>query len=193
MTTIITRLYADHATAQSVVAALVAKGIDEDSIQVIGSADALKATRVDTTVAAAYAAAMTGGQALLVVEAGFNPVGAARKAIQVVGRTPSINVGLVSEDNYLQEVIDPAYANSTMKGNPLLLTNSYVRLPHGHIFGSDPIIHGKTKTSAIRGGAYMSKMFWPMKLVSTGRNASSAIRGGKLMSSMFGIGTLYHR
>jgi hypothetical protein len=87
----------------------------------------------------------------------------------------------------------PVYATSVMKGNPLLLTNSYVRLPHGHIFGNDPIIHGKTKTSAMRGGGYMSKMFWPMKLVSTGRTSTSAIHGGKLMSSMFGIGTIYHR
>ena len=150
MTTIITRLYADTATAQSVVAALVAKGIDQGSIQVIASADAtaMTAARTDATSAAAYAAAMTGGQALVVVEAGFNPQGAARKAMQVVARTPSINVGLADEDNYVQENMDSSYSSSVMKGNPLVMTNPYVKLPHGHIFGSDPVIHGKTSTSA---------------------------------------------
>jgi hypothetical protein len=191
MTTIITRLYADDATAQSVVAALVAKGIDEDSIQVIGSADiaAIKAANVDATSAAAYSAAMTGGQKLVVVEVGFNPQGAARKAIKTVSRTPSINVGLSSEDNYIEESLDPAFANSVMDGSPLLLTNSFVRLPHGHIFGSNPVIHSRPRSSAIRGGAYMV----PMTRISTPKTKSSAIRGGKLISSLFGLGTLYHR
>ena len=100
MTTIITRLYADDATAQSVVAALVRGGIDADSITVFHSADAatLKAARVDATAAAAYAAALIGGRALVLAEVGFNPIGAARKAIKIVGRTPSVDLGLAEED-----------------------------------------------------------------------------------------------
>jgi BCD family chlorophyll transporter-like MFS transporter len=43
------------------------------------------------------------------------------------------------------------------------------------------------------GGAYMSKSFWPMKLVSTPATKRSAISGGMLMSSMFGLATIYHR
>ena len=45
----------------------------------------------------------------------------------------------------------------------------------------------KTRTSAIRGGAYMSRYFWPMKLVSASKEKTSAIRGTWLFSSMFGL------
>lgn len=195
MTTIITRLYADDATAQSVVAALVNGGLDADSIQVIKAADpaAMIAARIDPAAAAAYAAAMTGGQALVVVEAGFNPVGAARKAMKIVDRTPAIKCGVADENAYVVELPDPAFANRVMAGAPLLMTNRFARLSHGHIFGSNPVMASPTKTSAMRGGAYMSKMFWPMKLVSESKTKTSAIHGGKLMSSMFGVSLLYRR
>ena len=60
MTTIITRLYADKATADTVAAALVSGGMTQDSITVIGKADAaaMKAARVPLDSAAKYAAAM---------------------------------------------------------------------------------------------------------------------------------------
>lgn len=195
MTTIITRLYADDAAAQAVVSALVSGGIGADSIHVIGTADpaAMVAAQVAPQAANAYSAAMTGGQALIVVAVGFNPMGAARKAIKIVGRTPSISCGVAEENAYVQEAMDPAYANRILKGAPLMLTNSYGRMPQGHIFGSNPILASRPRTSAIRGGAYMSKMFWPMKLVSTSRTSTSAISGGMLMSRMFGLATIYHR
>jgi hypothetical protein len=195
MTTIITRLYADHATAHAVSAALVAGGLNEDAVTVITSPDkaAMRAARVHAGSAAKYAAAMTGGQALVVAEAGFNPVGAARKAIKIVGRTPSIDCGVADEDDYQREYVSSVYANSVMQGAPLMLTNKFARFSHGHILGSNPVIHSRPRTSAIRGGAFMSRFFWPMKRVSTSRSSTSAIRGGKLMSEMFGLSTLYRR
>lgn len=195
MTTIITRLYADPATAHAVAAFLVAGGLDEDDVTVITSANlaAMKAARVDKGSAAKYAAAMTGGQALVVAQAGFNPVGAARKAIKIIGRTASINCGVVDEDDYQPEIIDLAYASSVMDGAPLLMTNKFARLSHGHIFGSNPVLPSRPRTSAIRGGGYMSKSFWPMKLVSNGRKSTSVIKGGRLFSESFGLSLLYQR
>ena len=195
MTTLITRLYADAETAQSVAAALVGGGIDAASITVLGTADAsaMMAARVSAASAAVYAAAMTPGQALVVVEVGFNPVGAARKAMKIVGRTPSVACCLQDEDAYIAEFADPSFANHVLPGAPLMMSNCFARLPHGHIFGTNPVIHSRERTSAMRGGGYMSRVFWPMKLVSTPKTRTSAMSGGMLMSSMFGLATLYRR
>ena len=195
MTTIITRLYADKATADTVAAALVSGGLAAETITVIdhADADAMKAARVLAASASKYAAAMTGGQTLLVVQAGFNPVGAARKAIKIVGRTASINCGVHDEDAYISEAVDPAYADSVIKGGGLMLTNEHASLPHGFILSKNPISHNRPKSAVMRGGAYMSKSFWPMKLVSTPATKRSAIAGGKLVSAMFGLATIYHR
>lgn len=194
MTTIITRLYADKATAETVAAALVSGGLTGNSITVIGDADAaaMKAARVPAASAGKYAAAMTGTQALLVVEAGFNPVGAARKAIKIVGRTASIPCGIYDEDAYISESVDPSYAESVIKGGGLMLTNEYARLPQGLILSKNPISRNRPKSAVMRGGAYMSKSFWPMKLVATPATKRSAIAGGKLISSIFGLPTIFH-
>ena len=195
MTTIITRLYADKATADTVAAALVSGGLNANTITVIGKADVavMKAARVPSDSAAKYAAAMQGAKTLLVVEAGFNPVGAARKAAKIVGRTPSIDCGVHDEDAYISESVDPAYATSVIKGGALMMTNEHASLPHGFNLSKDPISRNRPKSAVMRGGAYMSKSFWPMKLVSTPATKRSAISGGRLMSSMFGLATIYHR
>lgn len=196
MTTIITRLYPDVATAASVSAALQSSGHDPSTIEVItrsgtGSvADRLRAARVLAASAAAYAPRIDKGDALLVVRAPFAPMGTARHAVKLVNRTPALTVGLADEDVYVREQPEIAKAGRVQSGTVFYMSNPHRNLTHGHILGHNPILPAKERTSAIRGGAYMSRMFWPMKLVSTSRNASSAIRGGSLMSSLFGIPTL---
>ncbi len=196
MTTIITRLYPDVATATSVSSALQSSGHDPSTIDIItrsGDApvlDRMRRARVSSTSAAAYAPGIEKGGALLVVRAPFAPVGTARHAIRTVNRTAALNVGLEDEDVYIREQPTIARAGSVMSGTTFFMSNPHRNLSHGHIMGHNPISPSKPRTSAIAGGAYMSKMFWPMKLVSTGRQASSAIHGGFLFSSMFGIPTL---
>ncbi len=198
MTTIITRLFPDAAAAaQAVVAALANGGINADAILVIlaaanGGADAaMKAARVSAT-AAAYGKAMKTGKALLIVQLGFNPAGAARTAIKIVNRHASIHVGLADEDEDAQEYPSMEHGGSVMNGAPLL-SNPFARAPHGHIFGANPVMQSRPRTLAIRGGAHMSKVFWPMKLVSQPRAGRSAIAGGGLMSDRLGIATLLRR
>jgi hypothetical protein len=196
MTTIITRLYPDLATAQEVVAALKDRGHDPLTIDVIaergeGAPEArMRAARVPAASAAAYGPGVARGGALLVVRAPFAPMGTARDAIKVVNRTPSIDVGLADEDFYIREQPRLETAGKVMQGTVFYMSNPHRALGHGHILGSNPILPAKERTSAIRGGAYMSRMFWPMKLVTTNRQASSAIPGGMLISRMFGIPTL---
>lgn len=195
MTTIITRLYPDLATAQGVVAALEANGHAPSTIDIItasgGSAEArMAAARVPKPSAAAYAPGIAKGAALVVVQAPFAPMGTARDAMKVVNRTTSINVGIENEDFYIREQPSVEISGKVQSGTVFYMSNPHRRLGHGHILGSNPILPSRERTSAIRGGAYMSKMFWPMKLVTTGRQANSAIQGGFLFSSLFGIPTL---
>lgn len=193
MTTIITRLYSDPSAANAAMADLLSNGQGKATLQIItastagGAAAAMKAARVSAAAAAAYGRAMTGDQALLVVQAPFNPIGTALNAIKVLRDHPAMNVGLDDEDVYLREYPTVQYSNRVMTHHPLLMSNPFRRLPHGHILGNNPIIRGKERTSAIRGGAYLSRYFWPMKLVSTPKPRSSAIRGGFLFSSLFGL------
>lgn len=192
MTTIITRLYSDEAAAAAV-AALDRGGIDADSIRTIaageGAMAAMKAARVGAQAAAVYGRAMQAGQSLVVVEAGFNPIGAARKAAKILARHPSVDVGLASEEEYIEESVNIETHGSVIKGGRLVLSNPFARPSHGHILGARPVKSSPTKTSAIRGGAYMSKAFWPMKLV-TGKSSHSAMSGTFLMSNLFGLPTV---
>ena len=188
MTTIITRLYADAATANAVVSALLTEGHSQSTIDVIlrdGGTDLegrMRMARISPDAAAAYAKQMKGsGKALLVVRAGFNPVGAARNALKVTARYPSLGAGLADEDQYVREDVDGSMRSSVMRGGPLMMSNPFRPAMHGHIMGNNLISAPRTKRSAMAGGGFMSGMFWPMRLVSSpAKTGTSAIRGGKL-------------
>jgi hypothetical protein len=196
MTTIITRLYKDLATAQAVAAELSLAGHDNATIDVIGrdgdgTAEARMAeARVPRASAAAYAGGVAKGAALLVVRAPFAPMGTARHAMRVVNRTAAIDVGLADEDVYIREQPKVEKAGKVLPGTVFYMSNPHRSLPHGHIFGKNPLIASKPRTSAISGGAYMSTKFWPGRLLSVPKERTSAIRGGMLISSIFGIPTL---
>ena len=196
MTTIITRLYSDVATAQAVVAALAHNGHRPSTIDVItkdgpvSAADRMRAARVPSASAAAYAPAIAEGRALLVVRAPFAPMGTARNAIMTVNRTPALLVGLADEDVYIREEPKVDTTGKLYPGTTFFMSNPYRSASHAHILGSNPISPSKPRTSAIRGGAYMSTKFWPGKLLSAPKVRDSAIRGGWLMSSLFGLPTI---
>ncbi|MCU0801518.1 MAG: hypothetical protein MUD11_07030 [Rhodobacteraceae bacterium] len=189
MTTIITRLYADAATARGVVSALLAKGHDQDTIDVIGSdgvgtvADRMKAAAVNATSAAAYAAALTGGRTLVVVRAPFAPMGTARNAMRVMDRTPSVDVGVPGSE-YRSESMSIVNAGSVMLDHPYFMSNPHRPMSHGHVFGAKLLSARKERRSAIAGGRLMSGMFWPMKHLSARKERTSAIKGTWLFSRL---------
>jgi hypothetical protein len=152
--------------------------------------DRMLAARVPKASAAAYASGIAKGQALVVVQAPFAPIGAARDAMKVVNRTPAINVGVENEDFYIREEPRLETMGKVQRGTVFYMSNPLRPMAHGRVLGQNPILPPRERRSAIAGGRYMSKMFWPMKLVSTGRQAKSAISGGFLFSQMFGIPTL---
>lgn len=191
MTTIITRLYADAATARGVVSALLAKGHDQDTIDVIGNegagpaADRLTAAAVNPVAAAAYAAALTGGRTAVVVRAPFAPMGTARNAMRLMDRTESIDLG-VAQSEYRRIAPNPTVALSIMKDHPYFMSNPNRPMGHGHVFGAKLLLAHKARRSAIAGGAFMSSKFWPMKLISKHRERRSAIHGTWLFSKFLG-------
>ena len=197
MTTIISRLYSDPAAARAVADALLKEGHDADTIRVItagaNAADAMKHARLSNSAAAAYAKAMTSGQALLVAQVGFTPIGAARNALKTVGRHPSIDVGVADQDRYIREAGSMVQEGRVLTTHPLVMSNPFRKASHGHIIGTNMLSPSRKRTSAMPGGGHMSKAFWPMKLVSQQGKRSSVIPGGRLFSSMLGLPLLFGR
>jgi hypothetical protein len=195
MTTIITRLYPDLATAKTVVAALETSGSDPSTITMVtkkgeGSVETrIRSLRVPAPSAAAYAPGVESGGVLVVVQAPFSPIGTARTAIKVVNRTPSLDAGVADQDAYIREQAQVDRLGRVLPGKVFFMSNPFRSTGHSHILGQNPILPAKPRTSAIAGGAYMSTKFWPMKLVSAAKERNSAIRGGFLISSIFGIPT----
>lgn len=198
MTTIITRLYEDTATARAVADALLNNGHDAGTIDILSGEAAtvarMTAARVSADAAEAYAPMAAAGKALLVVRAPFAPIGTARNAMRTVDKVASIKVGVANENEYIRETPTVQARGNILTDHPFFMSNKHRRLGHGHILGSNPIKPSRPRTSAIKGGAYMSTKFWPMRLVSANaKQGSSAIRGGWLVSKSFGIPTLIGR
>jgi hypothetical protein len=196
MTTIITRLYSDVTAAQAVVAALVDRGHNPATIDVITrdgpvpATDRMRAARIPSPSAMAYAPSIAEGCSLLVVTAPFAPIGTARHAINTVNRYPAMSVGLENEDVYIREDPKVEISGKILQGKTFFMSNPYRSAKHGHIFGSNPVLPSKPRTSAIRGGGYMSTKFWPGKLLSAPKERNSAIRGHWQLSSLLGLPTI---
>ncbi|NJM82284.1 MAG: hypothetical protein HC844_07145 [Tabrizicola sp.] len=202
MTTIITRLYSDTATAQAVAETLVKGGHGETYIDVItqdGSGalhDRLHRARVNARSAATYAGAIAAGNALLVVRAPFNPIGAARHAMRIVDRTPSIKVGVADENEYIREQPTFEVRKTVLTDHPRFMSHDLVGRDRGTVssaFGLRLLSARGTKTSAISGGGYMSTKLLPFPLLSRKKDRGSVIHGGWTLSSIFGIPTTVRR
>lgn len=192
MTTIITRLYADEETARDAADALVSERFSSDDMEVIahdGStnpSEAMANAGLRSAARTAYGSAMSEGNALLVLRA---PFGTSMKAARTIEHIDAIDVGLVDETTHVPSS-GPSLSSTILSGHPLILSNPHKNSMHGHILGKDPILKGRTKSSAIRGGAHMSTKFWPMKLLTASKSKSSVIRGGFHVSSMISLPTI---
>ncbi len=202
MTTIITRLYANTAAAQAAVADLRGRGHDEDYINIIaregdGSvADRMLAARVNSRSAAAYGPHVDKGAALVVVQAPFNPLGTARHAIKVLDRHPSVKAGVANENEYVREQPRVEIHGSILADHPLFMSHDMAARDRGTVssaFGLRTLSPRKTKTSAMSGGGFMSKMLLPFPLLSRSKPRTSAIHGGWTLSGMLGIPTIARR
>lgn len=202
MTTVITRLYANESTARGVEDRLRWEGFPRSAIQVISAApdqarDALAAkiirARVAESTAPAYADKLGEGMALLVVRATYKPLGAVRIAKEVLERSNAIDAGIQPDEIYVKD--GPDHAPSVLKDHPHFLTLPVLEddIPRGPIsaqFGFRLLSKRPRRLKVMRSGRRMSRMFWPMPLVTKNRKARSAMSGTRRMSRAFWPGPL---
>ncbi len=191
MTTLITRLYASEKAADTMADKLYWKGFPRRSLQVVTGSDKaavqerLMRAHVPADSAAIYAEHVAGGTALLLIGATYKPLGAARIARDMTAKSDVMDVAGVVDETRVPD--QPDHAPSVLKDHPRFLSMgiSAKRNLISDQLGLRTLSPRRERRSAIRGGRFMSRAFWPMKLVSQNRNAHSAISGGKFMSKAF--------
>ncbi len=195
MTTVITRLFEDEADARKAVEKLLFRRIPARANQIItatGDAESLKSemakAKVHSSAIDTYADHVAAGRALLVVTVTHIPLTAATIARTVLAKRETIAVDGITDDCYMPDGPEPA--SSILKGHPLIFS---MRLDESKIEGR-PISDGlglrllsphRTKRSAIHGGGFKSRMFWPMPLLSHKARKKSVISGGRHISKAF--------
>lgn len=207
MTTVITRLYADEQSAHGIRERLYRQGFPRHAMAVIsgdgGKGAALKKMRralVPDHAAEVYADRVAAGASLVVVQATYKPLGAVRKANETFESSGALDVGMAEQQFSVPTPID--HAPHILKDHPRFLTmpprDGQVGGPLSdqlgfrlvsaqqrrnsvnagkRIFG-EGIKRGRKARSAIKGGGHMSRMFWPMPLLSKKRGGLSVIQGG---------------
>ncbi|WP_299282940.1 hypothetical protein [uncultured Tateyamaria sp.] len=194
MTNIISRVFEDEAAARYAAERIVFRGVPSRDVKVIAGSDAeatnakMAQAEVDDGTMSAYASALEKGQAVLVVRATYKPLTAATVVRDLLSKMDTIDVGDVVEDYY--RVDGPEVASSVLKEHPLFLTVRFDRTG----YSGGPVTKGlgwrmlsqrRARTSAIRGGGFKSRVFWPMPLLSTKQRKKSVISGGRYMSKAF--------
>lgn len=191
MTTVISRLFPDAETAQDAVGRLIGKGVPKRQCSVFGAgtdASVLEAAMVHPDATSAYTSAMQAGQTLVVVRTTYKPLGAARLTREMLADHGGVETGGITEDHFVAGTGARTRNNSILEDHPLLLTSPYEMAVRGPITGAagvNMLRPHKAKRSAMSGGRFMSRAFWPMKLVSQKHRSSSVMHGGRYMSKMF--------
>ena len=205
MTTVITRVFENEASALKAVEKLEFRRIPSRASNVFtapadGDVDALKAqmarAKVHETAVDTYAQHVMAGRALLVVRTTYKPLTAATIARQVLAKRETIDVGDVVNDYYMADGPEPA--KSVMKEHPLFLTaridkSKYDGRPVSQGLNIPLLRQHRTRNSAISGGGFKSRAFWPMPLLSKKERSLSVISGGRHMSRAFWPGSLISR
>ena len=198
MTTVITRLYADAATAERIAEQLRWQGFPSSALRVISgkgthtrtAKERLLDVHVPDGAADTYAKKVEGGNAVLVVLATYRPLGAARIAREALANSATIPSGVKDEETYVKET-PKTEAPKILKEHPLFLTMK--RHPGDYRPGTVsseigiPLLSPRRpkSDSVMSGGRYMSKSFWPMPLVSSRKPSGGVMKGGRHVSRAF--------
>jgi hypothetical protein len=196
MTTVVSRLYDKVETANRVADMLRAEGFPESVLSIITKADAAEIAKAKVSKAAAesYAAAMKDGQAVFVCRAPFTPFGAARRAMAVADSEAWIDTGKGACNEHVSETPDLAvHLPGKVSNHHLVMTPaSYVgsgwsNWRMSNIFGWPTLSPRRERKSSVMSGThYMSRRFWPGRLLSNRPRKSSVMEGGGHMSTRFG-------
>lgn len=201
MTTIISRLYNDEATAGAVLAELKAAGFTDEVTDMVahgaGTRRRIEKTGVDAAAASAYARKMVEGNALVVVRAPVVPFGAARGAMRIVDSQPKIDAGVANENVYVSDS-GSGSGSGGRRDEKLSINADHPRymtpdpkvqpMPHGTITGAlgfRLLSSRRPKNTVMPGGPHMSTSFWPAPLVKTTERNPSVMPGAPYMSKSF--------
>ena len=187
---IITRVFPTEAAAKSAAERLTAKGIPERHVDVVTAGpraqEFMERAQVDASAMAPYMTRLKAGNAVLSVRTTYKPLEAARITREFLAKRDTIPVANVVDDRFVADV--PDGSPSILKDHPLFLT-----LPRS-TRGGGPVSDGlgigmlkqrSAKRPLMNHDKRMSRMFWPMKLLSTKRRSRSVISGGRQMSKVF--------
>jgi len=189
MTTIITRVFPDVAAAEKAVKRLDFKGLPKRNRQIIVAGDKaeieMQRAGVHETAMGPYAKKLAAGNAVVAVAATYKPLGVARLTREIFENADTIDMGDVVEE--AKVAWEPERAPSVLKDHPLFLTLPGMEMPGrvSTMFGMRLLKDHKTKRPLMDHDRRMSRMFWPMPLVSNKQRSSSVISGGRHMSKMF--------
>ena len=169
--------------------------------------------RVPDRAAGVYTEAVAAGNSLLVAVADYKPLGARKIGLKVLSEIEDLPTNLEEQDFKL--AWEPETASSVLKEHPRFLTAEpdydTERASFSSAFGfgtlstkerknrvgkGGPVLPfgtlktGRSANSAMSGGKFMSRMFWPMSLLSTGARRRSVTKGGgTLLSNLLGLST----
>jgi len=190
MTTIITRVFPDAAEAESAVRRLTLRGLPRQDRHIITQSGdvkgALTQAQVHKSAVTPYASLIAKGHAVLVVHAGFKPLGVARITRDVLAKFDTIDAGAAAVEEH-KLAWQPDHAPSVLKDHPLFLTLPDMPMP-GRIsssFGMPLLKEHKDKGSLSKSGKPASRFFWPMPLLTKKSRSSSVFSGGRHMSKLF--------
>ena len=187
MTTIITRIYADKATATAVAAALKDLGLDDDEVAVVDGGDAgarLRSLRVSDMDAGSIAASVAQGHPAVVVAASFNPVGIALKATRIMDAHHPV----AATERYIAEDYSPSTRSNLYPAGTYFMSipPEYSGGPsHGHVFTLWGLVSRNVNKTSAAGRARHILPFGTLKQKSGGLSVTRD--GGWRLSTMLGI------
>lgn len=189
MTTIITRVFETEKQAQLAANRLAMRGVPKTDCRIITAGDKAEAlmerAKVHPSAMKPYAKRLAAGNAVLVVHATYKPLGAASITRKVLGNFDTLSDAKVTDD--FKVAWEPDKSPSILKDHPHMLSVPGLQ-PRGNVtaaFGVPVLKKPRRKDNLMSGDKRMSRMFWPMKLVSTRKHRNSVISGGRHMSRMF--------
>ncbi|MBS0122630.1 hypothetical protein [Thetidibacter halocola] len=192
MTNVITRLYATEEAARAVAAKVRQAGLPPRAVHVItGGVEAAALTRLLVPEAGAQALvkAMGTEKALLVVQATYRPLGAARITREIVAESNTLPLDeSVQEFKVKEEPPGTGTGAGIAHRRFLTMPPRPGDMPRGPITGGlglPLLIDRHGRHSVIRGGALVSRMFWPMPHVVRHRASRSVLPGTRFMSRFF--------
>ena len=191
MTTVITRLYQDEASALGVRGRLNRAGFPRYALSLFSGEQGLSANElqakmeralVPTDAARTYAARVAEGASLVVVRATYKPLNAVRIATETFASSGALSSGLETESFRIKT--PPDHAPSVMKDHPRFLTmapsaESSVKLVSDQL-GVRTLSHPRRRDSVIHGG----KRFFGEGIIHK-KTSNSVLREGSFMSRYF--------